>query len=597
MSRWQLSSPDGRIRLSVGLNEAGSLCYEAEKDGVTLLAPFTLGLETDRQSFSEQLNVRHAETGQIRESYTMPHGSRKTHDYLANELILHAERNGEPIQLHLRASDDGIAYRFEVPASGRTSVVSERSGFTLAPEVFMNVWAQKLMKCYERTYDLHMPEHMVEDPFAFPMLLQCGGHGWMLLTEAAVYGTYCASHLRRSDTDIRTFVTCFPPDQSAPVQADSPLQTPWRVAILANDLDRIVNSSLVLHLNPPSELEDTSWIRPGRAAWSWYSDGASCGNMDIQKAYVDFAAEFGWEYSLVDGGWDRGELDVPELVRYGRDKGVGIWLWSHYRDLKEPAQCEKTLALWANWGIVGVKVDFFDSDSQDVLRAYDTIAGIAADHRLMVNYHGSTKPSGEQRRWPHVMTREGIYGAEYWRNISEGPNAVHNCTVPFIRNAVGSMDYTPVTFSRQTRTSHCHQLALSVVFESAVQHFADSMEAYRTSVAHSFLRQVPAAWDESRLLEGFPGRFVTMARRDGEDWFVGAICAAAGRTATIDLDFLTPGSVYEAEIYEEEFDEGEEYRFRRATDMTVRTQRVTSFEVLRLPMKVYGGCAIRLTLQ
>lgn len=306
----------------------------------------------------------------------------------------------------------------------------------------------------------------------------------------------------------------------------------------------------------------------------------------------------GWEYSLVDGGWDREEstVNVPELVRYAEAKGVGIWLWSHFRRLKEEEECRSRMALWASWGVKGVKVDFFDSDAQERIQVYDMIARVAMENKLMINYHGSTKPSGEQRRWPHVMTREGIFGAEYWKNEwNEGPNAAHNCTVPFTRNVVGSMDYTPVTFSKLTRTGHCHQMALAVIFESAVQHFADSMEAYRESAGKPFLKQVPAAWDQTVLLEGYPGRYVTMARRSGEDWFVGAICAAGGRTVHVSLDFLESGVAYQAEIYEEVFGELDHYRFRHSTEITVRTEMVTKQDTLHLPLRVNGGSVIRLT--
>lgn len=594
---WHLSSPDGRLQVNVMLDDQGSLSYRVEKNGSELVQASPLGIVTDRAAFTEGLTFAGIATLEISESYSMPHGKTKHCVNQANELSLHFTKNSHTLQLFFRAYDDAIAFRYQWPGEGCIQISSELTGFALPQDRLINVWAQKFMECYERTYDHNMLELMEEDGYALPMLFQIGNDGWMLLSEAAVYGSYCASHLKVSKEQSRLLELAFAPDQTGPNIAEGPFVTPWRVAIIGDELSTIVESTVVFHLNPPTEVEDLSWIRPGRSAWSWHSDSASCRDQEKQLRFVDFAADMGWEYSLVDGGWDREEstVRVPELVRYAEAKGVGIWLWSHFKGLREEDTCRNKMALWSSWGVKGVKVDFFDSDAQERIQVYDMIAEVALEHQLMINFHGSTKPSGEQRRWPHVMTREGIFGAEYWKNpLNEGPNAVHNCTVPFTRNVVGSMDYTPVTFSKLTRTGHCHQLALAVLFESAVQNFADSIEAYEESAGKPFLQQVPAAWDQTRLLEGFPGRFVTMARRSGADWFVGTICAASGRTARVNLDFLEEGVSYTAEIYEELFDTLDHYRFKHSTEISIRQETVTRNDSLLLKLRVNGGSVIRI---
>ncbi|MDF2964566.1 MAG: glycoside hydrolase family 97 protein, partial [Paenibacillus sp.] len=414
---WSLQSPDGSIQLNVVLDGQGKLEYTVNKEGNPFLAASPLGIVTDRESFTEGLTFVNTDITAINETYTLPHGKTSHYVNQANELTLSFDKHGHGLQLACRAYNDGIAFRYQIPADGELRIMSELTGFVLPKETLVNVWAQKFMECYERTYDLIMPELMDEEDYAFPMLFQVGNDGWMLLTEAAVYGDYCASHVKVNLEKSRTFDLAFAPDQMGPNVTTGPLATPWRTAIIGS-LAAIVESTIVFHLNPASELEDLSWIKPGRSAWSWHPDSLSPRDQEKQKRFVDFAAEMGWEYSLVDGGWDREDstTDIPELIRYAEPKGVGIWLWSHFKNLKEEDVCRSKMALWAGWGVKGVKVDFFDSDAQERIQVYDMIARVAMEYKLMINYHGSTKPSGEERRWPHVMTREGIFGAEYWKN-------------------------------------------------------------------------------------------------------------------------------------------------------------------------------------
>jgi hypothetical protein len=271
-------------------------------------------------------------------------------------------------------------------------------------------------------------------------------------------------------------------------------------------------------------------------AWSWWSDGSTPGDATVQREYVDYAAERGWEHVLLDMGW-RPE-DVPDLAAYAAERGVGLFLWSHWTDLHRAEERRRRLDRWADWGVSGVKIDFMDYDDQGRHQFYDEVIEAAAERELMLNFHGSVVPTGLSSRYPHVMTYEGVMGAEHYGGKGLPPE--HNVTLALTRNVVGPMDYTPVTFSADNRaTSAGHELALSVAFESGLQHLADGREVYADRPdAEWFLERVPAAWDETVVLDAWPGTEATVARRRDGDWFVGSITAGPARTVEAPASFL-----------------------------------------------------------
>ncbi|MFX3634649.1 MAG: glycoside hydrolase family 97 catalytic domain-containing protein [Candidatus Pristimantibacillus sp.] len=593
---FELHAPDGKLHAIIEQQQDGTLTYSVQREQSIVLARSPLGLQMGNNfaSKASELTILHVERSTLAESYELTTGKQRKQSYEANELLIHTSMEGQPLLVRFRAFNDAIAIRYELPDEGTSCCIAgEHTGFQLPEQPLLNVWAQPFMRCYERTYDHAMPEHLEGGHFGFPLLAQLTENNWLLLTEAAVYGTYGSCHLTADPSNGRSLQIAYAPDQTDPIDAQLPLTLPWRV-IMNGTLNTLVCSAVTTHLNPPSVVTDLSWIRPGRAAWSWYADGDSCGNMTIQQQHVDFAAQMGWEYSVADGGWED-VLDAPGLIAYAQERNVGIWVWTHYKGLETASLCEEKLSLCASWGAVGIKVDFFDSDSQQRIQTYDLIAEAAAKYRLMVNFHGSTKPSGVHRRWPHIMTYEGVYGAEYYRAHSEGPNAVHLCTLPFTRNIIGSMDYTPVTFSKRTNTTAGLQLALAVLFESGVQHFADAISIYADHPAQSLLASVPAAWDETMLIDGYPGRFVTIARRSDDQWYVASICATGGKLSRIPLSFLNKERQYEAMIYEEAA-EPDEYRFRAVLPpITIRREVVTATDSLSLQLKVNGGVTIHIS--
>jgi len=322
-----------------------------------------------------------------------------------------------------------------------------------------------------------------------------------------------------------------------------PWMMPWRVLIIGRELPVVVESNLVASLNPPSVIEDPSWVKPGRASWSWWSDPASPRNFNSLKNFIDLAAEMGWEYSLVDANWDLMEGgNIEQLVKYADSKNVGILMWYNSggahnkvterpRDIMaDPVKRKEEFKKLAGWGVKGVKVDFFQSDKQGIIRQYFDILKDAADNNIMVNFHGCTLPRGWNRTWPNLVSMEAVRGAECYGfdSLFTSLAPTHNATIAFTRNVVGSMDYTPVTFTDQRFphiTTFGHELALSVLFESGIVHFADRVSAFRElpSVPKDFLKNLPVAWDESLLIAGDPGKYCVMARRKGKTWYIAGI--------------------------------------------------------------------------
>jgi hypothetical protein len=404
--------------------------------------------------------------------------------------------------------------------------------------------------CYETYYENAIEPGMPSpNPagWAFPALFNIGDD-WILVTESALNESYCATHLE-DKMDNGLYTIRFPEKEEVTSSADPepvsklPWSTPWRIIVTGNTLAAIQETTLVTDVNPPSEFDDTSWVRPGRASWSWWSVGSSSRDYDAQLKYIDFTASMSWEYVLIDAGWPTiGNEKVQGLVDYAKSKNVGIFLWYHSGMGREndsltmanlmafPEARKAEMQKINAWGVKGIKVDFFDSDKQPVIQRYIDILHDAAAAHLMVNFHGSTLPRGWERTFPHLMSMESVKGAEgYGRQIYCDRAPVQNTILPFTRNVVGSMDYTPVTFTNKReairKTTFGHELALSIVFESGVFHFADNMNSYESlaEAPKDFLKNVPVTWDETRYVAGIPGQFVVVARRKGDAWYLGGI--------------------------------------------------------------------------
>lgn len=569
--RWSVRSPDERVAATVTQPSAGApLQLEIARDGRRLLHG-RLGLATSRGPLVRGLTPTGARRARVARSYRTPAGKRRVHRRSAHALTLGFRRGALRMRLRVEASDDGVAYRYELPGRGAVRIAGERS--TLAAPPRTRAWLQRYVSNYEGPYEPAQLVDVAPGRYAFPALLRLGRGSWALLAESGVRD-WAASHL--TTTAGEPGVLRVTPQ--GPTRAARPAVTPWRAAVIG-DLATIVASDLVESLGGRSQIADTGWIAPGRVAWSWWSDRFSPASYDRQLAFVDFAASLGWEYVLVDEGWDAAWM--PQLVAEARTRGVGVLLWARWSDVRTRAQQAAAFDLWRSWGVAGVKLDFPQSDGQPRMAWYEAVARSAAERRLLVNFHGCTVPRGIQRRWPNVMTMESVLGAENYRGANPAMTPAHNTTLPFTRNAVGSMDYTPVTFSTaRRRTTAGHELALSVVFESGLQHFADAPSAYaERPLAAELLAQVPAAWDETRLLAGYPGRGATLARRRGATWWIGSIASGPARAVTTSLDFLPAGRRYRAAIVSD-----------APLDGLQRTERtVGASDVLDLPLAADGG--------
>jgi hypothetical protein len=493
-------------------------------------------------------------------TYATVAGKRRTHTVDATRAML-SFAAGE--RLELAVADDGVAFRLSGFAS---------QAVRYEPVAGTRGWLQRLTKGYEGKY---APVALQDAPreIGYPALLADRRGTYTLITETGVPHGQPGEHLAR---DRRALVT-------APAEGSTRSTAGWRVAIVGT-LGDVVASDLADDFAAPSRIADTSWIHPGRVAWSWWADSGSPQRLADQRTYVDFAARMGFEYVLVDAGWNPGW--IADLVAYAAERHVRVLLWTDWRALATPAQRTAVFDQWAAWGVAGIKADFLHSDSGERMAVIDDIAADAAARHLLVGFHGCTVPRGLQRTWPNVMTMEGVRGAEHGKS-GRPDDPAHNVTLAFTRNVIGSMDYTPVTFSAAGRvTSAAAQLAQSIVYESGLQHYADSPAGYDgRAEALELLREVPAAWDDTRLLSGAPGRSVTLARRDGERWFVGSLSATGARSETVDLRFLPAGRAYTARIYADAGHDG----------IVVSERRVDRTTRLDLALARHGGFAIRLT--
>ncbi len=576
---WTVTSPDGRVQIKVGLTDAAGktrLGYEVTHDKQEVVSTSPLGISRKDQAFVDGLRLVEAKRAKtVDETYTMLSGKRKTCHNLANERTLVLENpNGAKVELVVRAYNDGTAFRYRFPeqTQDRRTVTSEQTGFCLSSGGKM--WAHPYDRCtkYSPAYETYYVNGVDtgtasanEAGWAYPILFCTADRSrWTLITEAGLDRSYCGSRLtqkakngvyglRFSDEAEGDYMGSVEPSWTLP------WATPWRVIIVGDSLANIVESTLVTDVCPPSIVQETSWIQPGRASWSWLFDHDSPQDCTKLKTWVDLAAEMGWEYSLVDANWDRMKNGtIHDLIAYADSKGVGLLLWynsggPHNYVSEKPRGLmthreirREEFQTLRRWGIKGVKVDFFQSDKQNIIQLYHDILQDAAEAQIMVNFHGCTLPRGWSRTYPHLMSMEAVRGEECYsfdrQFTTEAP--IHNVILPFTRNVVGPMDYTPVMFQNNVfrhLTTYSHELALPVIFESGWLHFAGGPREYLDlhEAPKKFLKAVPAAWDDTKFLAGEPGQFVVLARRSGSTWYVAGINGEdAGRDVDVALSFL-----------------------------------------------------------
>lgn len=558
---WSVFSPDSSLKIEVKQDIISSIapgktnCYfrvlSSEK---TVVDWSPVGVKTSDQDFVIDLTFVKQSQTVIDETYSLPSGKRSSYHNNCNELVLtFSNTNSRQIAFYFRAYNEAAAVRSELPGSGNIQVTGEVTGFTFASG--STGWGHK-PNDDEATYDQFTVGNSASS-YGIPILFKTSSNAWALVTEAAVYGDYTGCHFASSTASKNVYQIAYPNGQGA-ISGSMPWKLPWRVAIVGTTLGPIVESSVVENLNPPCELTDLSWIKPGRSMWSWLSQNT--GDMTQQKRYVDFAGQMGWELNLIDDGFNRS--GVPEVCQYGSQRNVGNELWYNYTEVNSQSKAGNTFQQCRSWGLKSLKIDFiYGGDgityNNNIMKWYDMASKSLADNKLMVTFHGCTVPRGQRRRWPNIMTMEGVKGYEW---IGRGyPALQHNCMLPFTRNVIGPMDHTPVLFtlgqltngSGSTRNStDAHEVALSVIYESGIQHFADRPEGYSGCIGKDFLKTVPSDWDDIRFIDGYPGQTCILARRKGNDWYIAGISAVAAKTMSIPLSILKTGS-YTVDIYKD----------------------------------------------
>jgi alpha-glucosidase len=395
------------------------------------------------------------------------------------------------------------------------------------------------------------------------------------------------------------------------VEGKLPYHSAWRILLVANSPGKLLESDLQYDLNPPNRLHDTSWIHPGKAAWNWWvnnvnPEGKPEFTTKNMEYYVDFAAHSGFRYMMLDAGWAargditrlNGKVDVPELARYAAAKGVKLWIWVGADSVAH--QMKQAFPLYEKWGIAGVKIDFIDRDNQGGIQFYYDVAKAAARCHLMVDFHGTRTPWGLHRTYPNVMSYEGVPGIEN-NKVGRRDSPIDRTVFAFTRLLAGPMDYTPGGFRNATEDgfvarntnpmvmgTRAQQLALYVIFQTPFPMVSDSPQAYAGQPSFQFIRNVPVSWDEMRVLNGVPGKYITIARRHGSEWDLGSITNWTPRTLSVPLSFLKPGQGYTAQIYEDAADAAQ-----NPTHVTIRRRLVRHSDVLKLHLAPGGGCAIR----
>jgi len=570
-----LASPDGHLSVALAVSVDGSATYAIRRDGAPVLLPSALGMALEGADLSHALTLAgESPVRAVHDSYQLATGKRSHITYSANEQT-YTLRNPQQqaIDVTFRVSNDGVAFRYTVRGA-QLKFVSEATSFAFAPST--RAWLQPMAiaksgfartnPSYEEFWQKDIPVG-TPSPMAgwiFPALFRTGDT-WVALTEAGMDGSFHASRLgTQSEGGVYRIAGPAPeevtPNGALLAHAEGELVSPWRVLAIGN-LATLVDSTLGTDLAAPAARPMASWIRPGHASWSWAILKDDFTTYDVQKQFIDYAANMHWDYTLIDSGWDQkiGYEKIGELAAYAKKKGVGVLVWYNsagpWNDTgmtpmnkllthqDRVAEFKKLHEL----GVKGVKVDFFGGDGQSMIAYYVDILKDAYDAQLLVNFHGATLPRGWSRTWPNLMTMEAIRGFEFTTFDQPGQDAIapHAAMIPFTRNLFDPMDFTPLAFGdipkikRTTRNGF--ELAESVLFVSGIQHFAEIPEGMATAPSYvkQFLQNLPRSWDDSKYVDGFPGQYAVIARRAGKTWYVAGFNGGdSDKTLTLDLSFI-----------------------------------------------------------
>lgn len=630
-----VSSPDHKIQVKV--SDGKELSWSVNFNNETILKPSRIAMtvKESNEVFGINVSAQKVNRRSVDEAFevVVPTKFRKMQDNF-NEMTL-TFKGGYAVKF--RVYNNGAAYRFETSVSSqKIHIENETVEFNLGGN-YSTYWPKESSPNFITHCEGHFDYISVSDipnqKYAYlPIYLSSASGTKMVIMEADLFDY---PNLFLSGTATQKLNGVFPPvilekkikegsDRNEDIvlnaayiaKTEGKRNFPWRLLIIGPDDKSLLENNLVYQLSTPGVAGDKSWIKPGRISWDWWStlniydvDFEAGVNTRTYKYFIDFAAKYGLEYILLDEGWSAGtwnirepnkDVDVQELVRYGKTKNVGLVLWALWNPLHE--DLEGILDLYKQWGIKGVKIDFMQRNDQEMVNFYENLGKAAFDRQLLVDFHGSFKPSGLHRKYPNVMTYEGVYGLEHNKSSHDiSPN--HDLILPFTRMVAGPMDYTPGATVNATENdfhmnfihpmsqgTRAHQGALFIAFESPLQMFADSpSNYYKTSDFTSFIAQIPTVWDETRAIEAEAGKYLTIARRSGSKWFIASLTNWDQRELSVNLNFIGEGK-YKAEILRDGVNAN-----RYGSDFKIETKHVSGGQTLDINMAKGGGWAAILT--
>ncbi|HWB27073.1 MAG TPA: glycoside hydrolase family 97 protein [Chitinophagaceae bacterium] len=630
----KLTSPDGNIVINVHAGEA--LQWSVTQKGQPIIMPSAISLITDYgDTIGANAKVISAKVEAVDEAIPALHYKRDTVIDNYNQLTLTCKGDFGVI---FRAYNDGVAYRFFTKMNTSLIIGDEQANFNFADDDSAYIpysndphEGDKYQTSFENLYQHIKLSQFVKDSVAFAPVLVELPHGKKAVITEADLEDYPGMFLQGGPGNnlhgnFAPFVLETKPNSRNDAQvlvrrrAGYIAKTmgtrsfPWRVVVISENDKELLNSDMVYKLASPSRVDDVSWIKPGKVAWDWWNDwnishvNFRAGiNTDTYKYYIDFAAANHIEYILMDAGWSDGKnlmkiipgIDLPQIIAYGKQKNVGVWLWAGSEPMDN--DMDEVLDYYSKLGIKGFKVDFMDRDDQAMVNFYYTLAQKAADHHLMIDYHGAYKPTGLQRTYPNVMNFEGVRGLENakWSAADMPP---YDATIPFIRMLAGPMDYTPgamknankqnfrpIYAAPMSQGTRCHQLAMYVVYEAPFEMLSDNPNNYmKEQECTNFIASVPTIFNQTVALNSKVGEYAAIARRSGTTWFVGAIGDWNAHDITVDLSFLGSGT-YEAEIFKDGINAD-----REATDYVKQVIKVSAGDKLPVHLSAGGGWVARI---
>lgn len=577
-----VNGPDGKLQVTVSCSEGGEASYSLVYNGKQMLESSPLGLETNLGSFIKGMKLTGHREKQIDTTYTQSRIKASRIHYRANELVCSfANDKGQKADVTFRVSNNDVAFRYTLPRQGDTGSIvvdGEETGFRfpagtttfLCPQSDAMIGWKRTKPSYEEEYKVDAPMDVRSQyghGYTFPCLFKVGEDGWVLVSETGVDSRYCGSRL--SDVaEGNLYTVAFPmPEENngngtvAPAFS-LPGSTPWRTITVGETLKPIVETTVPWDVVEPLYETEHNY-RMGRGTWSWilWQDGSI--NYDDQVRYIDLAAAMGHEYALIDNWWDTniGHERMEQLIRYARSKKVDMFLWysssGYWNDIEQgptnlmdnPIARKREMKWLQSQGVKGIKVDFFGGDKQETMRLYEAILSDADDHGLMVIFHGCTLPRGWERMYPNYVGSEAVLASEnmVFNQHFCDEEAFNTCLHPFIRNSVGSMEFGGCFLNKRLnkgndggttrRTTDVFQLATAVLFQNPVQNFALAPNNLTDAspVCIDFMKEVPTEWDETRFVDGYPGKYVVLARRHGDNWYLAAV-NATGEPLKLKLD-------------------------------------------------------------